>query len=330
MTTTPTRPLTVENQGKLWMRDARLIFAQRAATATQTTLNALDLSKFHFRFSVNSSDLETPNLLSLRVYNLAPETITALVKEYDQVSLEAGYRSPGTYGIIFSGTIRQFKFGKESITDDFLEIIAGDNDIGYNYGFINTTLDPDVQLANWEDVYRQCCVAMDLELDDQTVDFLANTGVIFPRGRTLYNLARVSMRELAESVGARWSAQNGALVLIPDGGVRAGEAIVIGPETGLVGIPEATENGVVVHTLLNPNFDIGAPVLIDSSLIVQTVTLNHFRPNLGYVAFASNLNLYRVLAIDHTGDTRGQEWYSDITCLALNADLPRDEQAEGM
>jgi hypothetical protein len=156
------------------------------------------------------------------------------------------------------------------------------------------------------------------------------TGVIFPRGRTLYNLARATAREMAESVGARWSAQDGALVLVSDGGVRAGEAIVVGPQTGLLGVPEATENGVVVHTLLNPNFAIATPVQIDSSLIVQTVTLNHFRPNLGYVFSTSDLNLYRVLAIDHTGDTRGQEWFTDITCIALNADLPRDQQAEGM
>jgi hypothetical protein len=187
-----------------------------------------------------------------------------------------------------------------------------------------------VQLATWMDVYRQCCAAMGLNSDQQSMDLLESSGVIFPRGRTLYNLARATAREMADSVGARWSAQGGALVLIPDGGVRAGEAIVIGPQSGLVGIPEATDNGVVVHTLLNPDLTIGTSVLIDSSLIVQTVTLNHFRPDLGFVFETSNLNLYRVLAIDHTGDTRGQEWYSDITCIALNADLPRSEQAEGM
>jgi hypothetical protein len=330
MTTTPTPALPLENQGKLWMRDARLIFAKKATSEEQKTAPGLDMSKFHFRFSVNSSDLETPNLLSLRVYNLAPETISSLVEEFDQVSLEAGYRSPGTFGMIFSGTIRQFKFGKESVTDDFLEIIAGENDIGYNFGFINTTLDASVQIVTWQDVYRQCCAAMGLDKDHQTMEFLEKSGVYFPRGRTLYNLARVTAREMAASVGARWSSQNGTLVLIPDGGVRAGAAIEIGPQTGLVGIPEATDNGVIVHTLLNPNLSIGVPVLIQSNLIVQTVTRNHFRPNLGFVAFTSDQNLYRVLAIDHTGDTRGQEWYSDITCIALNADLPRDEQAEGM
>ena len=31
---------------------------------------------------------------------------------------------------------------------------------------------------------------------------------------------------------------------------------------------------------------------------------------------------YRVLAIDHVGDTRGTEWYSDIACIGVDGTVP--------
>jgi hypothetical protein len=315
--------------GDLWLRQARLIVWQGQSTAAPSgaKVPGLDLSQFHFRFHVESSDYETPNVVTLRVYNLAPETIQAVVKEYNWVSLEAGYQQQPTFGMIFNGSIRRFNYGKETTTDNFLEIIAGDNDIGYNYGWENATMDSDSADVTAKDVYLQAAAAMGLQPDPQSIDLLNNSGVLYPRGKVLFNLARSDMRELAASVKARWSAQNGVLILIAEEGQRKGSAIAIGPETGLVGIPEATDNGVVVKTLLNPNLAIGGTVKIKSDLIVQTTTLNHFRPDLGYVAVSSTEDLYRVMSIEHTGDTRGQEWYSDIVCLAINPDQSAFEQA---
>ena len=36
------------------------------------------------------------------------------------------------------------------------------------------------------------------------------------------------------------------------------------------------------------------------------------------LAQVSTDGLYRVFVAEHSGDTRGSEWYTDLTCLAVN------------
>ena len=68
----------------------------------------------------------------------------------------------------------------------------------------------------------------------------------------------------------------------------------------------------------------------------NSVTINRFRYDLNYLAGNSNYNasqanklngqgLYYVMSANHSGDTRGNEWYTDLTCLAINASFnPQD------
>lgn len=316
--------ISVIPEGRQWLRKVQLIVAKRGRPQ-QLVADGLDLSELHFRFQVTSADIETPNLMTVRVYNLDAETMRSIVKEYDQVSLSAGYVY-SNFSLIFTGTIRQFRRGRESAVDSFLEILAADNDLGYNFGFINTTISPDQQAATWLDIYRQCAGSMSAQVDPQTVEMLqreaGTQGNIFvPRGRVLYGMTRSIMRTLADSIDATWSVQNGVLIVTKNTGVRAGTAISLGPDTGLIGVPETTDSGVEARCLLNPQIRIGVQVSIASNLINETTQLNRFRPTLAPIATLANNSLYRVLAIEHTGDTRGQEWYTDIIGLALDPSL---------
>jgi hypothetical protein len=311
-------------EGRQWLRKVQLIIAKRGSPASLVA-DGLDISDLHFRFQVTSADIETPNLLTVRVYNLDPDTIQSIVKEYDQVSLQAGYVH-ANFSLIFTGTIRQFKRGRENAVDSFLEILAADNDLGYNFGFVNTTLSPDQQAATWQDVYTHCAQAMNAQVDPQTVEMLqreaGTQGNIFlPRGRVLYGMGRTLMRHLVDSIDATWSVQNGVMIVTKNTGVRGGAAVVLGPETGLIGVPEATDSGVEARCLLNPSIKIGVQVSIASNLINEATQLNRFRPTLAPTAALANNSLYRVLAIEHVGDTRGQEWYTDLIGLALDPSL---------
>src|ERR1700760_4157700 len=100
--------------------------------------NGLDLSNLRFRFEVKASDVETPNTLVVRVYNLAEQTVNSIIQEFDTVTLTAGFVN-GNKGNIFQGDIKQFYFGKERNVDSFLEIRAGDGDIAYTKTVINET-----------------------------------------------------------------------------------------------------------------------------------------------------------------------------------------------
>jgi hypothetical protein len=101
-----------------------------------TETEGLDL---RMTFECRQTDGLTPNTAIIRVYNLSDDTAKSVVKEFNKVTLQAGYIT-GNYGIIFKGTIKQFKRGRESATDTYLDIFAADGDIAHNQAVINTTL----------------------------------------------------------------------------------------------------------------------------------------------------------------------------------------------
>jgi hypothetical protein len=90
--------------------------AHNPAVANNRT--ALNLSSLHFKFTVKSADVETPNTCVIRAYNASPSTVATLKsKEFTQVFLEAGYQNGANYGIIFKGDIKRVNTGREKNTD---------------------------------------------------------------------------------------------------------------------------------------------------------------------------------------------------------------------
>jgi hypothetical protein len=278
----------------------------------------LDLSNLRFRFEVRASDVETPNTLVVRVYNLADETQNKIIKEYNKVTLTAGYVN-GNKANIFQGDIKQFYFGRERNVDKFLEIRAGDGDQAYNFAIINQTFP-----AGTSDQQTLAALAGAMSLPvAKSADGFLTTGGILPRGKTLFGLARIHMRDLAKKNNCRWSIQNGVVTLVPNTGYISGQAVQINSSTGMIGTPEQTDNGIIVRCFLNPSIQIGQAVQINNRDINQANIKSQFWPTYTsqyYPATVSNDGFYRVLVTEHFGDTRGQgnDWYTELTCLDID------------
>lgn len=281
------------------------------------TKQALDLSDMRIVFTINNADVETPNTAYIRVYNLKTETTHQVIKEYDNVVLQAGYRD-GNFGIIFRGTIKQFHKGKENSTDSYLDILAADGDIFYNFGSVNVSLDKSktspLQQA------QTLSQAWGAPLDPNAAGLL--TGGILPRGKVLFGMCRASMRNIAQNASARWSIQDGTITVIPLRGYLPGQAVKINSATGMRGIPEATDNGIVVNMSLNPLIQVGGSVQLNEADVTQTIVREQFFPSFNssptLVANVTTDGFYRVLVVEHAGDTRGQEWTTKLTCLSLD------------
>jgi hypothetical protein len=281
-----------------------------------------DLSDLRFRFEVRASDVETPNTLVVRIYNLADETVNSIIQEYDTVTLVAGYVN-GNKGNIFQGDIKQFYFGRERNVDKFLEIRAGDGDEAYNFAVINQTFP-----AGSNDQQQLSALAASMNLPiAQTASGFVTTGGTLPRGKTMFGMARLHMGQLAKRNGCRWSIQNGVVTLVPDSGYLPGQAVAINSATGMIGTPEQTDNGIIVRCALNPAIKIGQAVKINNRDINQTNVKSQFWPSYTsqyYPATVANDGLYRVLVAEHYGDTRGSgnDWYTELTCLDIDPSSP--------
>ena len=293
-----------------WLRKASLVLVSGE--------KGLDLSELHFKFTVQQGDVQSPNSADIRVYNLSSSTQQKVQKEYSRVILQAGYEN-GAFGVIFDGTVKQFRRGRENATDTYLDILAADADVGYNFGVCNSTL-----AAGSTPAQRIATVSAAMGVTPGPI--APYTGGILPRGKVLFGMARARMRDCAASQFATWSVQNGRLQMVALDSYLPGEAVVLNSFTGLIGIPEQTENGISARCLLNPKVRIGGLVKIDNVTINTTIQRD---PNAAPVPFNQYTGLqlladisadgvYRLYVAEFRGDTRGADWYTDMVMLSVN------------
>lgn len=292
--------------------------------ATGNDQTGFDLSQMQIKFSVHQSDIETPNVAIIRVYNLKQETVGQIqslsgpmTASGGRVILQAGYEDLTDFGVIFDGLIKQVRVGRENATDTYLDILAADGDTAIRLAVVNKSLKAGSTIADRLNVAQQA-----LQQHNVTAGYLPalpSTGL--PRGKVLFGLARALARNEADNAGCRWSIVNGKFQLIPLTSYAPDQAVVLTSKTGLIGLPEQTQDGIHARTLLNPNLKVGRRVQIDNKSVQQQpidlrYTAINFFPSIATDGF------YRVMVVEHEGDTRGNDFYSDLVCLQIDPSAP--------
>ncbi len=287
---------------------------------------ALDFSDFRCVFEIHRGDYQNPNTCDLRIYNVSDSTANRIKNEFTQVSIKVGYS--GTLGQIFTGTIRQFRRGREDAKNTYVDVTASDGDEAYNFSTLALSLRAGTTPQN---AIQQIIKAMAGGSTSQPI----STGYLptlpsnsLPRGRVYFGLARDELRDFANSNECSWSIQDGQVSLVPLTSYIPATVPVISSLTGLLGIPEQTQQGIRMRVLLNPAMKIGQCVKLDNK-----DTINLYRYSLDINAQAYNLTqegaiktnadgLYYVMIANHRGDTRGDTWETEMTCLAVDATVP--------
>jgi hypothetical protein len=314
-------------------------FGRKASLIVSTGTVGLDLSQLRFTFQTRNADTQAPNTLYVRIYNLAPETVAKIGTfgnaEFSTITLQAGYE--GSYGIIFQGNIKQTATGRERNVDSYIDIWAADGDEWYNFSAISMSLVAGQTpqqvinaIVNAPSINGAPPVKFAQDASGLIVGAALGLKQALSRGKVIFGLSRDYLRDWADKYGYRWSIQNGQFVVVPIAGYRPGEAVVLSSTTGLIGVPEATEDGVKVRALLNPLIRIGCLVQIAQSDINQITQQQwglRLNPNATPLAtLTTAAGFYRVMQAEFTGDTRGNPWYVDLICLAVDvtASNPND------
>lgn len=276
-------------------------------------LDGIDLSELRIKFSVKRSDTMTPNVADIRVYNLEEKTALRIRKEFTQVILQAGY--DGNVGVIFKGNIKQVILGRESATDTFIDIIAGDGDRAYNFAVVNQTLKAGATAVDQVNAASTSMAAKGVtqgHIGDMPPEQL-------PRGKSMFGNARTYLRNIAQTTNKAWSIQDEKINFVPLKSYLPGERVVLTSKTGMIGTPQQTNEGVNVKCLLNPRIRIGTRIEINNASVAR------FKINLQVPNSAANIpapltadGVYYVLVCEHSGDTRGVDWYSSLICLNID------------
>lgn len=292
-------------------------------TVSGVSGDGLDLSSLRIVFKVKKSDAQTPNTAEIRVYNLAPNTAKQIRDEFKRVVLQAGYES--NYGVIFDGNIKQVRIGRESGTDTYIDIAAGDGDDAYNYAVVNSTLAAGAKQSD-----QINAAAGSMTSKGVGKGYIAETGgAKLPRGKVMYGMARDYLRQSAEASDTTWSVQDGKLQFVPLTSVLPNQAVLLTSKTGLVGTPEQTNDGISAKCLLNPMLKIGVRVKIDEEDVAKAKLPDTSKDSsANKPADISKDGIYRLLTVEHSGDTRGNDWYSDLVCLDVDATAPAGKQVK--
>lgn len=95
------------------------------------------------------------------------------------------------------------------------------------------------------------------------------------------------------------------IAIWPRDGSRNGEIPLIAPDTGLIGYPTRTENGILVKTLFNPNIVFGGQIQVESSLTPANGRWTVFR-----------------VEHDLEAETPGGKWFTSMECSIFGQGIP--------
>lgn len=323
-----------------WLRAASLQIADETGNGIE--LAGADLSNaLRIRFTASYATGNSPITLQARVYNLSGQTIKLIQslaqKQAPNVkgvpfattarcTMLAGYQ--GNLSTLFVGQIYQLRSGYENSTDSFLDIFAGSGDYFKNFATNNVSLSKgNTAVDRWNAIGKDAS-PWQVEFDNPPTGLSTTPSV---RGRVYFGMVRDNLDDLGRSNNFVWNVNGTKVEARPMFTPRPGAAIVINYQTGMVGFPEQTEEGIKVSCLLNPQIIHDTQIKLTNTEISNLLLTNPGLSGKGAVSpnatFGSQqavvpvLNTdgtYFVLQVRHTGDTRGNEWYSHI--IAINID----------
>lgn len=307
-----------------WLRYCRLTIIRNEGEFRKE----IDLSGFRVRFRVTQALASRPCSAEITIFNVSSAVANAIAdpttnfvrSSHQEVILEAGYKEKHT--IIFRGDLWWKSVGRESETDTFLRLIAATGDRAHQNATTSASIPKG---SSQKDVAEKVVSTM----DPYGVKFVETPELMqarLLRGKTIFKMSRDALQDVADSNGFDWAYTNAGIATVPKEGAlkNAEKVIVLDASSGLLDRPEITVDGLKMRALLNPDLEWGRLVQVKS----DTVQRMSYSTETSSSAVESNRTangetldydgIYIIKSREFVGDTRGDEWYADLLCIAYN------------
>lgn len=273
----------------------------------------MDVSDLRCTFQVIKALSDTPNYSHIIIYNLAASTI-AKIKNGDIVVLSAGYKD-GNYGMIFNGDVVQAFVTREEGVNTLLHLICQDGDDFLNASFTVQTLEKGSSVM---DAVKACS-----SLPQNMIGSNVTGAGTYIRGKVMFGMSAKYLANIAKTTNSQFYVEDRKINIVGADDYAPGEAVLLTPETGLIGDPTQTDNGVQGQCLINPSIKLNTLIKIDSSYIVTKALDNAESQS---VAFSSD-GVYRITKLTYEGDTHGDAWYCNFEAISREADAAAAAEA---
>jgi len=290
---------------------------------------AIDLSDFKIVFHIGQATASTPKAAEIYIYNLYTSTMNRLAgldneKIDSKVVLECGY-SLGPLETIFKGRVFQYRRGRDNPTDTWLCILAQSGDKLKQDAIVNqcvpagTTIDETGKVLVEESAKNGVDVGEIAELSQQK----------YPRGRVLFGSLEDNLRQVYEENNMILDFSDETLNTIPVIGYTVAPVQILTARTGMIGMPQLTMEGLEVTCLLNPKMKWGGRVQVDmTNLQTEAYDIAYGSQGVDQAQknpkMATNAGgLFLIRSVEHYGDTRGNDWYTKLVCIGIDAVVPK-------
>jgi hypothetical protein len=258
------------------------------------------------------------------IYNFLPG-LRQVIQAGDDVSLVAGYQSPSA-GLIFQGKVFQPLWQRADETDFTLTLHCLVGLWIDQQGYVTARIPAKTKRS---DAIRLVAAAASPAINVEYLDPALDTLATNPRVEIYAGAATKYFADCARAASLNyWQDWNGIVIrsLAPQGSTP--DIVYIPPfatshagtvggivKATLLGTPQQTPEGVVFQVLLDSYVTLGMLVKLDAVLITQ-ISLSP-----GQLPPMNPDGVYVVASIQHRGDTRGDEWVTEIVGMNRKAAL---------
>lgn len=232
-------------------------------------------------FQVEKTSESNSNTAKVSIYNLNDNSIGLIEEGNQQAVVQAGYNGRRAVigaslieqkliGIIASGDVKNVMTTKNGV-DKITTFELGDAENALQENVINKSFPPGVKTQQIVDEVTKVLGVVKGTIKGITDEFFSN-------GLAVSGKAKDTMDEITDKMGAEWSIQDGELQVYPKDGSTNESAILLTPDTGLLGAPtrkvgKDKKAHVVFTSLLNPRMRPGRKVVIQSFTLSGTFTI---------------------------------------------------------
>lgn len=263
---------------ELFKREANLTIAPISGA------EGIKIEGLRLAFKVERTSTSEGNKANIKIYNLAPNTRDRIQVKDQGVVLNAGYED--LVQRLFVGTIKRFERKREGVNtlteieckDGGLDLEVPEFSKSYSAGVPKRRIIDDIIAA----------------MPHTGKGKLSSSGISgnISSKVSLTGTCKRVLDKLSRSWVFEWSIQDGNLQILDENttSTTSAYAIVLRPDSGLIGVPVKTDRGCKFKSLMIPSIVPGCYVTIESEFLKGS---------------------YKAESVIHEGDTHGSEWTSE-------------------
>ncbi len=319
-------------------------YDRRCRLLINSDTKTFDLSEFRIVFSVTHGSTATPKTLHARVYNLShggsgsSNTVAEIQAATNKTITLSAYYASQNPSILFSGQVRQVYAGRESPVDTYLDIGAS------AFEALNATAGMNkVLAAGWthRDVFQDVLTGLPVDSTDTHPGSFPTISGSGARPKVCYGNVRDGLRAMGRNTASVvFQHDTGRVDFVPVADLSKPTAsdkkLYLSPANGLIGIPVQIPEGIQAKALLDSSLAPRAVVSIyskndsDSHTAVTQTQLDLDYAGInggnadtdangnGFVRGLAHNGDYRILYVEHSGDTRGETWQTVLVGQAMD------------